>query len=185
MGADVVCKLPLGMGTTTAKAIQFPLKAGSTSFTTEVKMSALIPASLLAASTSHSVATSDTGDKLFCSDVVTTPQKTFAEQEQKVEAVTWGDCGDADTHLKITDLQPTSFETGALATLVGTGDLDKDVNGATFRMTITSGGVQIAFCSGDASADVVCKLPLGMGTTTAKAIQFPLKAGSTSFTTEV
>jgi cathepsin B len=99
--------------------------------------------------------------------------------------VTWSDCGDADTHAKISDLQPTSIQTGKTNKLVGTGTLDEAVNGATFNSVIKADGVQVASCSGDASQDVVCKLPLGVGTITVKAMDFPLAAGPSVVNTEV
>merc|ERR1712203_393234 len=100
-------------------------------------------------------------------------------------AVTWSDCGDSSTHVKVTDLQPTSIETGTTAQVVGTGTLDEDITGGTFSAVVKAAGVTIVSCSGDASADIVCKLPLGVGSISVKALPFPMSAGSTSITAEV
>jgi hypothetical protein len=179
---DVTCKLPLGIGSLTLKAQTFPLAAGTVSIPVETKLSSLIPASL-AKTTSHVTAVSDTGDNLFCIDVNT------AKQEEEFVggtlAVSWSDCGDADTHTKLSDLQPRSLQTGSTTTLTGSGALDEDVEGATFAATVKADGVQIASCSGDASQDVVCKLPLGSGTISLKALTFPIKAGATSIDVDV
>ena len=63
--------------------------------------------------------------------------------------VTWSDRGDADTHAKISDLQPTEIQTGTTNKLVGTGVLVEDVNGATFSSVIKADGVQVASCRGE------------------------------------
>merc|ERR1712203_94963 len=100
-------------------------------------------------------------------------------------AVTWADCGDADTHAKVADLQPTTIPTGTTTTLKGSGDLDEVVNGATFTQVIKAAGVKVASCSGDASQDVECKLPLGVGSITLKAQAFPLQPGQVTIPVDV
>lgn len=100
-------------------------------------------------------------------------------------AVTWIDCGDASYHSKVTDLQPSSIPTGSTTTLKGTGDLDEVVNGATFSQVIKADGVQVASCSGDASQDITCKLPLGVGSITLKAQTFPLQPGQVTIPVDV
>merc|ERR1711862_779598 len=109
----------------------------------------------------------------------------IATVEAGTIAVTWSDCGDSSTHVKVTDLQPTSIETGTTAQVVGTGTLDEDITGGTFSAVVKAAGVTIVSCSGDASADIVCKLPLGVGSISVKALPFPMSAGSTSITAEV
>jgi|ERR1712000_477914 cathepsin B len=100
-------------------------------------------------------------------------------------AVSFEDCGDADTHAKVTDLQPRTITSGSAQIVTGTGTIDEDVNGATFQTVIKADGVQVAKCSGDASVDTVCKLPLGVGKITMKAQSFPIKQGTTSIDTEI
>merc|ERR1711957_80895 len=62
-------------------------------------------------------------------------------------------------------------------TLTGSGVSDEDVTSAVFTATVKAKGVKVASCSGDATSDIVCKLPAGVGTITVKAVSFPLKAG--------
>merc|ERR1739845_69085 len=148
----------------------------------EASLSALIPPSL-AKTNIHVTATSDTGDKLFCLDVNTAKQAEL-EVAGSTLAVTWADCGDADTHAKVSDLQPSSIETGSATTITGTGDVDEAVNGAQFAMDIKASGVTLKSCSGDASQDVACQLPLGAGSVTLKGLSFPLSAGTVSIPVE-
>lgn len=98
-------------------------------------------------------------------------------------AVTWEDCG--SQHSKITDLQPTTIKTGGTTTLMGTGTVDEDVTSAQFSATIKADGAQVASCSGDGTADIVCKLPLGLGDITVKQVPFPLKAGDVGIAVDV
>jgi len=99
-----------------------------------------------------------------------------ATAEAATLAVTWGDCG--AKHAIVDGLSPTSIKTGGSGTtLIGTGISDEDVTSATFTATVKAKGVKIASCSGDATSDIVCKLPAGVGTITVKAVSFPLEAG--------
>jgi len=98
--------------------------------------------------------------------------------------VTWGDCG--AKHATVDDLSPTSITTGGSATtLTGTGISDEDVTSATFTAVVKASGVKVASCSGDATSDIVCKLPAGVGTITVKAVTFPLKAGRVNIPVDV
>ena len=108
-------------------------------------------------------------------DAHTQKQDEELEVEAATLVVTWTDCGDADTHTKLTDLQPTEIITGQTTTLVDPGALDEDIAGAAGAMTLKAAGVKIASCSGDPSKDVVCKLPLGVGSVTMKTLTFPIK----------
>merc|ERR1712137_1278242 len=98
-------------------------------------------------------------------------------------SITFQDFGGA--RAKVSDVSPTSIETGTTSAVVGTGDLSEDVTGASFDTTIKASGVTVASCNGDASKDVVCKLPLGVGAITLKATTFRLKAGTVKINTEV
>jgi len=166
------------------KAVSFPLKAGSVNIPVDVKVSALIPASLAITAT-HIEAVDQNGESAICLDVNT---KKAAEMDVTVEAATlavsWGDCG--AKHATVTDLSPTSITTGGAATtLTGTGTLDEDVTSATFTAVVKASGVKVASCSGDATSDIVCTLPAGVGTITVKAVSFPLKAGSVKIPVDV
>jgi len=99
-----------------------------------------------------------------------------ATAEAATLAVTWSDCG--AKHAAVDGLSPTSIKTGGSGTtLTGTGISDEDVSAATFTATVKAAGVKVASCSGDATSDIVCKLPAGVGTITIPAVSFPLKAG--------
>jgi len=108
----------------------------------------------------------------------------FATAEAATLAVTWGDCG--AKHATVDDLSPTSIKTGGSGTtLTGSGVSDEDVTSAVFTATVKAKGVKVASCSGDATSDIVCKLPAGVGTITVKAVSFPLKAGRVDIPVEV
>merc|ERR1712048_1481677 len=107
----------------------------------------------------------------------------FAVAEAGSLAVTWEDCG--AQHAKVTDLEPTSINTGATETLTGTGNLDKEVTAAHFSAKVSAKGVQLTSCEGDATTDIECKLPLGAGTITVKKVAFPLAPGTVSIPVDV
>jgi cathepsin B len=98
-------------------------------------------------------------------------------------AVTWKDCG--AKHAKVTDLKPTSFKTGTTAQLVGSGTTDEDVTKAHFTATVSAAGAKLTQCSGDATSDITCKLPLGAGSIVVKAVKYPLAKGPVNIVTEV
>merc|ERR1711934_1085978 len=60
----------------------------------------------------------------------------------------------------------------------GTGTVDEDVTSATFTATVKAAGATLATCSGDGTTDIECKLPLGAGVITVKALAFPIKQGT-------
>merc|ERR1711982_70045 len=122
--------------------------------------------------------------KLFCLDVNTEKQE-LEEAVTGTLGVTWSDCGDSSTHAKVDDLQPSSIETGATTTLKGSGKVDEDVPSATFSADVSAAGVKLVSCRGDASTDVECKLPLGAGTITLKALSFPIAAGEVTIPVDV
>merc|ERR1712151_746541 len=178
---DVECKLPLGAGSITLKALSFPISAGKTDIPVEVKVSSIIPPSLASVDVHVTSTDADAGDQLFCLDVHTEKQMEVQQQAGSL-AVTWSDCGGRVT---VTDLEPASIETGATTTLTGEGQLDKDCAGASFDATVSAKGVKLTSSSGDASKDVECKLPLGAGSITLKALSFPISAGKTDIPVDV
>merc|ERR1719199_1679537 len=97
--------------------------------------------------------------------------------------VTWSDCG--AKHATVTDVQPNTIHTGATETITGTGTSDEDVTSAHFTATVSALGAKLTDCSGDATSDIVCNLPMGVGKITVKAVPFPLKAGTVSIPVEV
>merc|ERR1712013_396123 len=79
----------------------------------------------------------------------------------------------------------TSIHTGATETLTGSGVSDEDVTSAQFTATLSALGAKLTDCSGDATTDIVCQLPLGVGSITVKALTFPIAKGPTSIPVEV
>jgi len=106
-----------------------------------------------------------------------------ATAEAGTLAVTWKDCG--AKHGKVTNLKPLTVETGSTVTVTGTGTLDEDVTKGHFTATVSALGTKITDCSGDGTKDIVCKLPMGVGSVTLKALPFPIKKGTVTIPVEV
>merc|ERR1712070_1141369 len=98
-------------------------------------------------------------------------------------AVSWEDCG--AKHATVTDVQPSAIHTGATETITGTGTVDEDVTSAQFTATVSALGAKLTECSGDATSDIVCQLPMGVGSITVKAVSYPLAKGTVSIPVEV
>merc|ERR1719263_1143101 len=97
--------------------------------------------------------------------------------------LTWSDCG--AKHATVTDVSPSKIHTGATETITGTGTLDESVTSAHFSATVSALGTQLTSCDGDAKTDIVCTLPMGVGTITVKAVSYPLAAGTVQIPVEV
>merc|ERR1712113_1072968 len=67
----------------------------------------------------------------------------------------------------------------------GHGTVDEDVTSANFEATVSALGAKLTSCSGDATSDIVCKLPAGVGTITVKAVDFPIPAGGVDIPVDV
>jgi len=91
-------------------------------------------------------------------------------------AVTWSDCG--AKHATVTDVSPSTIHTGATETITGTGTLDEEVTSAKFTATVSALGTKLTDCSGDATSDITCTLPMGVGKIVVKAVSYPLAAGT-------
>ena len=90
--------------------------------------------------------------------------------------LTWSDCGDADTHAKVADLQPTSIGLGNNA-LKGTGTVDKDIEGGSFNFVTKSGPIPVLKGTGDLCQDTTIDMPGGIGTVVFHSIGCPVAAG--------
>merc|ERR1719379_2336636 len=101
-------------------------------------------------------------------------------------AVTFEDCGDADTDAVVKDVVPKSITTGATTTITGSGNLKKDVTGGSYTMDMTGvlGAVLVKNCKGDASQANTCDIeaPLfgKVGSLSYQPATFPIKAGDIS-----
>merc|ERR1712166_327573 len=93
-------------------------------------------------------------------------------------AITWEDCGDADTHGHITDLQPSEIEIGTTGTMTGTGTIDEALTDGTFTIQMTASlGIKETF-TGKACEAKTFKLPLGLGTVSWGGLDCPVAAGA-------
>jgi hypothetical protein len=108
---------------------------------------------------------------------------TLATSQAAELAVTWKDCG--AKHGVVEDVQPSTIHTGATETITGSGTSDEDVTSAQFTATLSALGTTLTSCGGDATTDIVCNLPMGVGSITVKAVTFPMLKGATSIPVEV
>jgi len=98
--------------------------------------------------------------------------------------LTWTDCGDADTKVKINSFKPDTLTLGQKATMTGTGQLSEDVTGADFDLKMTGAIGTLVSCQGDASVSKTCNLPLA-GSLTFDAMKFPIKTGTASVSVDI
>jgi hypothetical protein len=114
-----------------------------------------------------------------------------AEMKEMVEMVDSGtldisfkDCGkNADAVVK--SVTPSSMPLGGTTTITGTGQLKKDVTGASFAMKTTGiGGIKLLDCSAaDASKPATCPLKafgVSVGSIAFNGVKFPMKSGAVS-----
>lgn len=90
-------------------------------------------------------------------------------------ALTWSDCGDEDTHAKISSVTPDTLMTGQEVTISGIGNLDQDIDEAVSFSLAMEG--QFTDCTGLASAGAKCNFPLNMGSIEFKGLPGPYTAG--------
>lgn len=189
------CNMPFGSGSMTWDAIAYPVKAGEIHTTTELLINSM---SGVSSTTTITNMTTSSGDKVSCVKVVSSAADSSHKphtppSHQSAPDVTtgatvnlkWSDCGDADTHAKITGFSPTTVTIGQKATLTATSTLDKDITDGTFEMKLQGMGMTLMDCKGDASASKTCNMPFGSGSMTWDAIAYPMKAGSIKTTTEL
>jgi hypothetical protein len=77
------------------------------------------------------------------------------------------------------------IKTGSTTSLVGSGTVDEDVTSAHFSAVVKALGTTLSSCSGDATTDIVCKLPAGAGEITVKAVDYPLSTGKVTIPVDV
>merc|ERR1712098_320632 len=70
-----------------------------------------------------------------------------------------------------------SLPVGATTTITGTGKLDKDENGGTFKFTAKVGSVPVLKGSGDLCKDTTINFPLGAGSIKFHGLNCPVSAG--------
>jgi len=97
----------------------------------------------------------------------------------------WEDCGDASTHVVITDLNPTELPLGATTTVTGSGILDETQDGGSFKFKATLAGVPVTTGSGDLCKGADLTLPLGVGKITIKPLACPIQAGDAAVVLDI
>merc|ERR1712203_99653 len=181
--ADIVCNMPLNAGKITVKQLPLPIAAGPITVPAEISTASVIPAGL-AKIDAELRATEQNGEDVVCMNIHTTKQE---EEEVELQggtlAITWEDCG--AKHATVTYVQPTTVTIGTTETIKGTGTVDEDITAVHFVATIKAAGIKIASCEGDASADIVCKMPLNAGTITVKQLPLPIAAGAITVPAEI
>jgi cathepsin B len=99
--------------------------------------------------------------------------------------LSWKDCGDADTKVKITSFGPAAITLGQKATMSGSGALPEDVSDANFDLEMSNSLTHLLTCKGDAKVSKNCSLPLGVGSLTFDAMPFPIKAGTATVNVDI
>merc|ERR1712232_1123567 len=95
-------------------------------------------------------------------------------------SITWEDCGDASTHGKITDVQPTEITIGEAGTITGTGTLDEQLTDGAFTIQMTASlGIKETY-TGKACEAKEFSLPLNLGTVSWAGLDCPVAAGTLS-----
>jgi len=174
------CRFPLLSGSLAFEGVNFPIKAGPQDINVDLYLSPILPAALIKTTTEVS-AVSKSGEKIFCMKVITGKSNQNGEVSLSYE-----DCGDSETHAKITGLSPSSVVMGRKTKITGTGILDKDIADGTFRTQTFYSGGDLASCSGDASKEQKCGLLGGtLGSLTFDALAFPIKKGSSSVSVDL
>jgi len=92
-------------------------------------------------------------------------------------AITWEDCGDANTHAKITDVEPTEITIGSTGDLTGTGTIDEEVTDGSFTIKMTASlGIKVTF-TGNICEAKTFNLPLNLGSVSWAGMDCPVAAG--------
>lgn len=170
------CNFPMDMGSIALRPLTIPAKAGEVPIAVDLKISRLLPASLMETTTIVTGKGKESGNQVFCLNVYT---KKSADSHLGVGIldVDWSDCGDADTKAVVHDLQPAQLKQGAIQNIVGTGTLTEDVNEEIEWES--SMRVKFVSCSGDAAVGKKCDFPLKLGSIEFEGIQTPVTAGQT------
>jgi len=176
------CSFPLASGSITFDGVKFPIKAGTQEINVDLYMSPiLLPVGGLLKTTTQIETVSKNGDKIFCIKVI-----TGKGGDVNGIPLSYEDCGDAQTHVKITGLTPDSIKIGRKATITGTGTLDKDILDGTYHMQTFYSGGDLLDCNGDAGATKKCNLMGGiLGSITFDGLSFPVTKGASSVSVDL
>jgi len=101
-------------------------------------------------------------------------------------AITWTDCGDSTTHGKIADVEPKTLSLGTKTTVIGSGSIDEQVMGGTFKASlIAGGGIIKTNWDGDLCSPSTKTLPMGLGEIDFQGMSCPVAAGAQSLSMDV
>jgi len=173
------CNFPVGLGSLTFDGVTFPYKAGPQQISVDLLISKAIPAATVKTTTQIKSVASN-GDKIFCIKVIT--GKSDANGDIPL---TYEDCGDSETHAKITGLSPSSVTPGKLTKITGAGNLDKDIADGTFHLQTFYSGGDLLDCNGDASVTRKCLLGGVLGSLTFESLKFPVAKGPAPVTVDL
>merc|ERR1719453_2669748 len=95
-------------------------------------------------------------------------------------SITWQDCGDANTHGKATDVEPSTVDLGTETQMTGTGTLDKTVSGGTYDIEAKAAGIIDQHFTGNNCEAKTFNLPLGVGSISWDGLTCPQAAGDMS-----
>merc|ERR1711862_843220 len=97
----------------------------------------------------------------------------------------WDDCGDADTHVVITDISPVKLAFPGKTTITGTGLLDEDSSAGQFKFDAKLGGVSVLKDGGSLCEDKHIVMPLNAGTIDFHGLSCPVSAGEISVSLDI
>lgn len=169
------CSFPLDMGSIEFLGLPGPYKAGEVPIDVDIKISSLLPATLLETTTQVTGIGADSGEMVFCMNVYT-KKSADSKLGRGVLDVDWSDCGtDAGAKAIITGLTPAQLTQGSVQHIEGTGLLTSDVE----EEIKFESSMRLAFlnCEGDGTKDKKCNFPLDLGSVEFKGIATPIKAG--------
>jgi hypothetical protein len=174
MSVGKKCNFPMDMGSLEVLPLASPLKAGEIPMAFDLKISRLLPATLLTTTTKVTGIGKTSGNKVFCTEVFTV-RSPDSHLGVGILDVTWSDCGDAETKSLVHDLQPPQLKQGSIQHILGTGTLSEDVDEEIdVHMDMA---VKFLGCSGDGVAGKKCNFPLDLGSIEFVGIQEPIPAG--------
>jgi len=176
------CSFPFASGSITFDGVRFPIRAGTQKINVDLYLSPILfPVGGLLKTTTQIETVSGAGDKIFCIKVI-----TGKGGEANGIPLSYEDCGDSETHVKITGLTPSSVGIARRVRITGTGTLDKDIMDGTYHMQTFYSGGDLLDCSGDAGHSQKCSLMGGLlGSMTFNGLSFPVKKGTTSVSVDL
>jgi len=108
----------------------------------------------------------------------------LAAASGKSLGLSWSDCGDEETHGKVTKLSTDHLTLGQKETVTGSGTVDEAVASGSFAIDLSAGPISEHW-TGDLCAPKAFKLPLFAGSVTWDGLKCPLAKGDTEVSTDI